>query len=86
MNPLFNMLMGQPQMPQVPVNNGQDMNSMMSQLRSDPTGMLRNAGFNVPDGMANDPRATVMHLMQTGQINSPMMQKIRPMLNMMGIR
>lgn len=84
MNPLFNSLMGG--QPQMPVNNGQDMNNMMGQLRADPSSMLRNAGFNVPDGMANDPKATVMHLMQTGQINAPMMQRIRPMLNMMGIR
>ena len=81
MNPLFTALMGQHP------NTNQDMNMMMGQLRSDPAGMLRNAGFNVPEGMANDPRATVMHLMQTGQINSPMMQRIQPMLNsLMGRR
>lgn len=81
MNPLFTALMGQQP------NTNQDMNMMMGQLRSDPAGMLRNAGFNVPEGMANDPRATVMHLMQTGQINSPMMQRIQPMLNsLMGRR
>lgn len=80
MNPLFNALMGgQQQMPQ-------DGQQMMGMLRSDPVGTLRNAGFNVPDGIGNDPRATVMHLLQSGQINAPMMQKIRPMLNMMGIR
>ena len=77
MNPLFNALSG-----------GQPMNeqNMMGMLRQDPVGTLRNAGFNVPDGIGNDPMATVMHLLQSGQISSPMMQRIRPMLNMMGIR
>ena len=80
MNPLFSALMGNPQMPQMPQQD------MMNRLRSNPAEMLKNAGFNVPDGMANDPRATVMHLMQTGQISNPMMQRIMPMLNSMGIR
>lgn len=72
MNPLFTSLMGQ-----VPQQDS------MNQLRSNPSAMLRNAGFNVPDGIVNDPRATVMHLMQTGQISNPMMQRIMPMIQQM---
>lgn len=83
MNNLFNTLMGETA---IPGGNGQNMNEMMSRLRSDPVSVLRNAGYTVPDNMVNDPKATVMHLIQSGQVNSPMMQKIQPMLNMLGMR
>lgn len=41
---------------------------MLSQLRSNPAGMLRQAGFNVPDGM-NNPQQIINHLLQSGQVN-----------------
>jgi len=55
----------------------------MTQLRSNPAQMIRNAGYNVPDDVVNNPQATVMHLLQSGQIRNPMMQRIQPMLNML---
>ena len=68
-------------------SNGPQMTMMdaMQQLRSDPAGTIRRAGYNVPDEIAGNPQATVMHLIQSGQIGGPMMQKIRPMLQMLGI-
>lgn len=60
-----------------------DMQSMMRQLRENPAQMIKNAGYNVPDELVNNPQAAVMHLIQTGQISSPLMQKIRPMLGML---
>lgn len=80
-NPLFNQLAGastpspQPQMT--------NMNEQIAQLKSNPAQMIRNAGYNVPDEIANDPQATVLHLIQSGQIGGPMMQRIQPMLNML---
>lgn len=57
------------------------MPEAMQRLRADPMGMIRNAGYNVPEELAGNPQATVMHLIQTGQIGGPVMQRIRPFLN-----
>lgn len=59
------------------------MQEAMAKLRSNPAQMIRQSGYNVPDEIANNPQATVMHLIQSGQIGSPMMQRIQPMLNML---
>ena len=53
---------------------------MLQQLRSDPIGMARQNGFNIPDGLSNDPKAMVMHLINSGQVGGPMLQRIMPMV------
>lgn len=78
MNPLFQAMTGGMKQ-QVP----QNMQNAMQQLQANPLQTIRNAGYQVPDEIAGDPRATVMHLMQTGQIGGPAMQRIQPMLNML---
>lgn len=78
MNPLFQAMTGGMKQ-QVP----QNMQNAMQQLQANPLQMIRNAGYQVPEEIAGDPRATVMHLMQTGQIGGPAMQRIQPMLNML---
>ena len=60
-----------------------NQDEMLRQLRSDPVGMAKQKGFNIPDELSNDPKAMVMHLMQTNQISSPMLQRIMPMIRMM---
>lgn len=96
-NPLFNAIMGgsQPgkqqggEIPQqaqgTPQNAPQGqritMQDAMAQLKSDPAGMLRQAGYNVPDELANNPQAAVMHILQSGQVKNPLYQMIQPMLN-----
>ena len=62
------------------------MQQAMSELRSHPADLIKQAGFNVPEEYANDPRATVMHLIQSGQVGGPMMRMITPMLNRLGVR
>ena len=52
---------------------------MMQQLRSDPAGMLRQRGFNVPEGM-RDAQQIVNHLMQTGQISGGRFQQVMQMM------
>ena len=59
------------------------MQQAMTELRTHPADIIKQAGFNVPANLMGNPQATVMHLMQTGQIRSPMMQRIQPMLNML---
>lgn len=89
-NPLFNMLMGGNQAMPSAVGNPQQINpSQMSfqdalqSLQANPAQMIRQAGYNVPDEIANNPQAAAMHLIQSGQVGGPVMQRIQPMLNML---
>lgn len=56
----------------------------LRKLQSNPREYVEKAGVNVPEEMMNDPRAMVMHLINTGQVSSPVMQRIMPMIRMMG--
>ena len=56
----------------------------LQQLMNDPQGMAKNAGYNIPPEMANDPKAMVQHLIMTGQVSNPMLQRIMPMIQRMG--
>lgn len=93
MNPLFGMLNGQPQTPvetapNAPANNQPPMNwgSALGQLKANPAAMLKQAGYNVPGNIGNDPQKMVMHLIQSGQVGGPMMRMIQPMLARMGVK
>ena len=92
MNPLYDALVatkhGQipTSAPQMQNNSTQDWNANMGQLQANPVGMLNRAGYSVPEELSGNPQAMVMHLMQSGQIGGPMMQKIQPFLQRMGIR
>ena len=70
---IFDRLNGQPQM-------------NMQQLRNDPISAAKQAGYQIPDNLANDPRAMFQHLLQTGQIKSPMMQRLMPIMQRMGLK
>lgn len=52
----------------------------LQQIQKDPIGMARQAGYNIPPNLAGNPQAMVQHLIQTGQVGGPMMQKIMPMM------
>lgn len=52
----------------------------LSQIKSDPIGMGRKQGYNIPENLAGNPQAMVMHLIQTGQVGGQAMQKIAPMI------
>lgn len=62
------------------------MDQAMTELRAHPADAIKKAGFQVPDSISNNPQAAVMHLIQTGQVKSPMMQRIQPMLNLLTSR
>ena len=55
-------------------------------IQRDPIGMGRKAGYQIPDNIGNNPQAIFQHLMQTGQIANPRMQRLMPMLQRMGIK
>ena len=56
----------------------------LQQLMSDPQGMAQKAGYNIPSEMTGDPKAMVQHLIMTGQISNPLLQRIMPMIQKMG--
>ena len=98
-NPLFDAISGRsasvrndpsshtpttPNAPVTPPNAPQmTMQDAMRQLQANPAQMIKQAGYNVPDEIANNPQAAVMHMIQSGQIGGPMMRRIQPMLNML---
>lgn len=61
-----------------------NMQEALRQLQSNPREFIQRAGVNIPEELMNDPRAMVMHLINTNQVNSPVMQRIMPMIRQMG--
>ena len=92
MNPLFQMTHGQGMGSQPGQEAGQgnqrpvDFNTAMGQLHADPAGVLKQAGFNVPQEYIGNSQQTVMHLIRSGQVGGPMMRMIGPILNRLGVR
>lgn len=58
---------------------------MLQQLRSDPSGMLKQAGFSIPEGM-NDPRQMVNYLLHSRQVPQSRYQQALQMFGRMGRR
>lgn len=58
---------------------------MLSQLRSNPLGVLRRAGFNVPENI-NSPQAIIQHLMNSGQISQAQVNNAQMMAQNFGIK
>ena len=77
-NPLFSILNGS-QGAKSPQGNNNPMQTLQA-LRSDPVGLLRGRGLNIPDGMTN-PQQIINHLLQTGQVGNAKYQQV---LQMMG--
>ena len=61
-----------------------NMQEMLRQLQSNPGEFFRKAGVNVPAEIMNDPKAMVMHLMQTNQVRGPMAQNMMQFMRQMG--
>lgn len=61
----------------------QSMQDAMRQLQNDPRGMAQRAGYNIPDNLMGNPQAMVQHLIQSGQVSNPMLQRIMPMIRQM---
>ena len=62
---------------------GNRMQQMMQQLQQDPRSMIQKAGVQIPEEMIGNPQEMVMHLINSGQVSSPMMQRIMPMIQQM---
>ena len=57
---------------------------MLQKLQSNQREFIQKAGMNIPDELMSDPKAMVQHLIMTGQVSSPMLQRIMPMIRQMG--
>ncbi len=58
---------------------------MLSQLRQNPVGVLKQAGLNIPAGMSN-PQQILNHLLQSGQVPQARYQQAMQMMSRMGRR
>ena len=60
------------------LNNQQQ--EQIRQIMKDPKGAALKAGYQIPDDVAGDPKQMVMHILNSGQVPNPLMQKVVPML------
>ena len=63
-----------------------NVQTALRNLQDNPKEFLKKVGVSVPDELMNDPQAIVMHLIQTGQVRNPMVDRIMPMIQQMGGR
>lgn len=67
-------------------NQGIKMQQMMQQMMRDPRGAIQQAGRQIPEEMMGDPQQMVMHLINSGQVSGPALQRIMPMIRQLGGR
>lgn len=67
---LFDKVNGQPQM-------------TVQDIQKDPIGMAQKVGYQIPQNLAGNPQAMVQHLIQTGQVGGPALQRVMPMIRRM---
>ena len=63
-----------------------NMDLQLQQLRNNPQQFVKQAGWDIPQELMGNPQAMVMHLIQTGQVGGPAMQRILPMSRQMGVK
>lgn len=78
MNPIFNALGGA-------MNGGMNPMQMLSQLKANPLGLLRQAGFNVPENISS-PQAIIQHLMNSGQLTQAQLNQAQQMARNFGLK
>lgn len=59
---------------------GNNMQQMMQQLQQDPRAMIQQSGLQIPEEKMGNPQEMVMHLISSGQVSGPLMQRIMPMI------
>lgn len=63
-----------------------NMELQIQQLKNNPQQFVQQAGWQIPQEIMGNPQAMVMHLIQTGQVGGPAMQKILPMIRQMSVK
>ena len=59
---------------------------MLQQLKTNPIEMGKQKGYDIPENLAGDPKAMVMHLINSGQVGGQAMQRVLPMIRQMMVR
>lgn len=62
-----------------------DPRQMLQKIRQDPVGVLRQAGYNLPENM-NDPRQIIQHLMNSGQRSQAQLAQAQQIAQRMGFK
>ena len=57
------------------LNKPQNMQQAVERMKSNPIGMLKQAGFNVPDNLTTPPDI-INYLLKSGQVNQQRLQQI----------
>ena len=55
----------------------------LQQVKTNPIEMGKDKGYNIPEELSGDPKAMVMHLINSGQVGGPMLQRVMPMIRHM---
>ena len=63
-----------------------NMELQIQQLKNNPQQFVQQAGWNITQEIMGNPQAMVMHLIQTGQVGGPAMQRILPMIRQMNVK
>ena len=63
----------------------EQMQRAVADIRRDPRGMIRKAGYDIPEGMTN-PREIANYLMNQGRVPSPRLQMAQNMMARMGLK
>ena len=64
-------------------NGSMNIMQQLSQLRSNPVQVLSKAGYNIPEGIGNNPQAIVQHLLNTNQITQQRLNQSQMMADRM---
>lgn len=72
--------MGNPLFQELNKNRKVNMQDALRQLKGNPAQLIKQAGYNVPANIANNPQAAVMHILQSGQIQPPMLNMLNRMI------
>ena len=60
-----------------------NVQTALRRLQDNPKEFLQKFNVNIPDELMGNPQAMVMHLIQTGQVRNPRIEKIMPMIQSM---
>ena len=63
-----------------------EMMNRLQELKQNPAAAAQKSGFNIPEEAMGDPKQMVMHLINSGQVSGPALQRIMPMIRQMGGR
>lgn len=67
------------------VSGPQNLTDILSQLRQNPIGILRQRGFNLPSNL-NDPQAIIQHLLNSGQVSQQQVNQAKIMAQRFGLK